>query len=82
MGLLLGASFITLFEFLDLLFYNAIAKCCRKRYKALEQRRDAEIARLTRLDHRGYQTVNGDDGYDGSASSKRDDRLGYNGCNV
>ena len=31
MGLLLGASVMTICEFLDLFVYNGIAKCCKKK---------------------------------------------------
>ena len=31
LGLLLGASVITIFEFLDLIFYNSLVKCCDRR---------------------------------------------------
>ena len=51
MGLLLGASVITIFEFMDLVIYNAFVKCCRRRYKRKEEKRNKEVARLTRLDH-------------------------------
>ena len=81
MGLLLGASVITIFEFLDLLFYNAIAKCCRRRYKTLDRRRNTEIARLTRLDQRPYQSTKESDVNGGGDKYEMKPDL-YNGNNV